>query len=64
MLNKLKGLKCGVTGCDKVIDFAKLSKGQKQRVIKKAENEWSKAEDNKDTPCFECIRKLKDAAAS
>eukprot|EP01048_Picozoa_sp_COSAG05_P016979 COSAG05_NODE_2258_length_3325_cov_4.958153_2_plen_109_part_00 len=40
--------------------MAKLSKGQKQRVIKKAENGWSKAGDNKDTPCSVCVKKLKD----
>ena len=41
--SNLEGLKCGVAGCDKLIDFTKLSRGKKQRVIKKAENEWSKA---------------------
>ena len=56
----MKGLKCGVVGCDKSIDFTKLSKGQKQRIIKKAEGEWSKAGDNKDTPCAVCMKKLKD----
>ena len=58
---KLKGLKCGCSSCDKTIDFDKLSKGQKYRVIKKAENEWKTAADNKDTPCYECVQKLKDA---
>lgn len=58
--SNLEGLKCGVAGCDKLIDFTKLSRGQKQRVIKKAENGWSKAGDNKDTPCSVCVKKLKD----
>ena len=60
--SNMKGLKCGVAGCDKSIDFTKLSKGQKQRIIKKAEGEWSNAGDNKDTPCFVCVKKLKDDA--
>ena len=58
--HNMEGLKCGVAGCDKPIDFTKLSKGQKQRIIKKAESEWSKAGDNKDTPCFVCVKMLKD----
>ena len=60
--SNMKGLKCGVAGCDKSIDFTKLSKGQKQRIIKKAEGEWSNAGDNKDTPCTVCMKKLKDDA--
>ena len=49
-------------GCDKPIDFTKLSKGQKQRIIKKAEGEWSNAGNNKDTPCAVCMKNLKDDA--
>ena len=57
---KMKDLKCGCVGCDKAIVFDKLSRGQQQRVIKKAENDWKTGADNKDTPCSDCARQLKD----